>query len=409
MKKIFFIFYILIKVTFTQYKIFKLSYSNPFYYISMKLDSITNITQFILSNNIPISFIPTSKCQICTKFKLDLTETNLVSIKKDIIIPYYHYNYIGNIYHNEIYIGNITSELDFIGFNDITYKSQFTDNGIFALSYLNYNFNTTKKIFAFKFIDSDCEIHIGDYDLNFISNISHLKIFNVTLDNNNSTDKILKPIWYINFTSILINNNSIKYNSDNDNNQNINIKLSLDIGTDKLHIPKKFFFDNLNLIFPKNSQCQLNPNGYFLCRCNKNYKENFGHFIFKNYNNNEIFNISPTDYIVYESSISESTCRVNIKVNYENDIFIGGIGVLKNYYSIFDVDNKTFMIYKKEKEPIFLDMEHFILFLIFLSFVLIIIFGIYCCRKLFQANNRINEEAQEALNQNQEESSEETD
>lgn len=403
------IFIILIKVSFNQYKKLKLSYSKPFYYISLKLDYITNNTNFILSNNIPISFIPTSKCEICTKFKLNLTETNLVSIKKDILIPYYHYTFLGNIYQNTISIDNITSEFNFIGFNNITYKSKFSDNGIFSLSYLNYNFNTTKKIFAFKFIDSECEIHIGDFDNNLITNHSNLKKFNITIDNNNSTDKVMKPLWYMNFSSILINNKTIKYNYDNNNNHNkkANIKLSLDIGTDKLHIPKKFFFDNLNLIFPKNSQCQLNPSGYFICRCDNKYKENFGNFIFKN-KNNEIFNITPVDYIIYESSISESTCIVNIKVNYESDIFVGGIGVLKNYYSIFDVDNKTFMIYKKEKEPDFLDMEYFILFLIFLSFILIIIFGVYFCGKKYKANHRNNEEAQEALNQGQGESSEET-
>ena len=397
-------FLVLIKESCNEYKKLKLSHSNPFYHITLKLDYIINETNFIFSNIMPISFIPTSKCQICTKFKLNESNSNLVSIEKNINITYYHYNYTGNIYKNIISIDNITSELDFLGFNHITYKSIFSDNGIFSLSYLNYNFNTTKKIFALKFIDSDCELHLGDYDNNLIKDYSNLKTYNITLENNESFDKALNSTWYMNFTSILINNNTIKY--DNNNNSS-NIKLSLDIGTNKLHIPKNFFFNNINLIFPEKSHCQLHPDGYFLCHCGNNYLEKFGNFIFKN--NNEIFSINTSDYITYESGIYTSMCTINIKVNYENDMFIGGIGVLKNYYSIFDIDNQTFMIYKEEKNIEFEDMEYFILFLIFLAIVEILMFGIYFCRKKCKANNRNNEEAQEVLNQGQGESSEETD
>lgn len=75
------------------------------------------------------------------------TNSNLVAIKKDIKIPYYQYNYTGNIYNEIIFIDNITSKTDFIGFSNITYKSLFSHNGNFSLSYLNYNFNTTKAIF----------------------------------------------------------------------------------------------------------------------------------------------------------------------------------------------------------------------------------------------------------------------
>ena len=361
---------------------------------------------FIFSKNIPISIIPTLNCKICSKFKLNETNPNLVSIKQNINIPYYHYNYTGNIYNNIIYIDNITSELNFIGFNNITYKSKFSDNGIFSLSYLNYNFNTTTKIFALKFIDSNCELHIGGYNHNYILNYSELKSFKVLLDENDSTEQFLKPIWYIKFTNLSIKNNDLNITSD--------IKLSFDISTDKLHIPKQYFFDNMNLIFPENSHCQLHPEGYFICQCNENYKTLFGNFLFKN-NNNEIFNITPKDYITYEKSISSSTCIVGIKVNYENDLFIAGIGVLKNYYSIFNIENKTFMIYKEEEiEELSHFLEYFILFLILFALFDLIIFIIYICWKRWKANHNNNnnnniDDSQGSINPGQGESSEETD
>ena len=402
----FFIFFILLKVILNEYKAVKLIYSEPYYFIPVKLDNNTNNIEFIFSNIAPINFVPSIKCEICTNFKLNETKSNLVSIKQNIKIPYYHNNFIGNIYKNYISIDNLINEIKFIGFNHITYKSKFSQNGIFSLSYLNYDFNTTKKIFALKFIESDCELHLGDYDHSFIANHSNLKSFDVTIDDNNSIDQFYKFIWYIKFSSININNVTSKKQFKNNENS---IKLSFDIGTDKFHIPKKFFFDNIKLIFPEKSQCQLHPEGYFICQCGENYRANFGNFSFEN--DNGTFWISPTDYISYEPGISGGTCLARIKVNYENDLFIAGIPLLKNYYSIFDVDNKMFMIYKEEKDEIFENVEFFIIFMFCIALIEILIFGIYFYRKKCKTNNNMNnnnDEPQEVLNQNQNESSEET-
>ena len=407
---IFSIFFILLKEIINEYYEYKnliLNYSNPYYYISLKFENNEDKIDFIFSNYIPISFIPTLKCKICSKFKLNETNPNLVSIKQNINVPYYHYNYTSNIYNNIITIDNITSELDFIGFNNITYKSKFSDNGIFSLSYLNYNFNTTAQIFALKFTNtnSNCELHLGGYNSNYILNYSELKSFNVTIDDNNSTEQVLKSIWYIKFMYLFINNKKINNNINNTSD----IKLSFDMGTDKFHIPKKYFFDNMHLIFPEKSHCQIHPDGYFICECNEDYKTNFGYFIFKN-NNNEIFNIKTKDYIIYESGISSSTCIVKIKVNYENSLFIGGIGVLKNYYSIFNVENKTFLVFKEEEiEKISQFLEYFILFLFLFAFFCIAIFVIYVCCKRLRANHNNNDDSQGSINQGQGESSEETD
>ena len=43
----------------------------------------------------------------------------------------------------------------------------------------------------------------------------------------------------------------------NDLNITSDLKLSFDIGTDKFHIPKKYFFENLKNIFPEKSHLAI--------------------------------------------------------------------------------------------------------------------------------------------------------
>ena len=400
------VYYILLKEIFCELIKLKLEYTAPYYYISLIMGKNINETKFLFSNNIPISFIPTSNCKICSKFKLNETNSNLVSIKQNIKIPHYHYDYTGNIYKNTFSVKNLTSELNFIGFSNVTYKSDFSYNGIFALSFLNYNFNTTKKIFAIKFEKSDCYIHLGDYNSNIIKKNDTLKIFNITVDDKEMSGEVLNSKWYINFSSLLIGD--VEINNNKNNESNSSVKLSFDMGTNKFHIPKDYFFKNMKFIFPAKSQCQFHPDGYFICVCQDNYNEVFGKFEFRN-NNNEVFTINPSDYIKYEFKMPKSECIAKIMVNYKNDLFIVGTEILKKYYTIFDIDNKTLTLYKEEKNEIPKDMEFFILFLFILAIIETIIFGIYFCWKKCKTNPRNIDEAEEIINQGQNESSEETD
>ena len=371
-----------------------LKFDNPLYYIPLTICEIIKEAYFILSNNIPISLCPTINCQICNQLKLNETKLNLISIKENINIPYYHNNYIGNIYRQKLYIENLPSfesESEFMGFESVTYKSSFSFNGIFSLSYLNYNFNTTKKIFAFQFMKDECQLHLGGYNNKLIKNNDNLKSYNILIDENNSNEVIYNPIWYIKFNTIAINNFPYKFGNDS-------IKLTFDIGTDKLHLPKKLFFDNIDKIFPEKSHCQIHPNGYFKCDCGDNYRTIFGNFSFYG-KNGKNFTIYPVDYIVYESGLTGSTCTAKIKINYENDLFIAGNVVLKNYYTIFDVDNKLFKAYRKEEQDD--NIIYFILTIIILCVLAILIFGIYFCRQKYKknrnnTNNENNEESQES-------------
>ena len=379
----------LLKIAKLKYEKIDLNIEKALYYIPIKISEIIKESYFLFSNNAPLSFYPTTNCKICTKLKLNETKLNLISIKENINIPYYHNNFTGNTYNHNLSIKNlpsIISESEFIGFNKVTYKSSFSYNGIFSLSFLNYNFNTSKKIFALQFIKDNCQLHLGGYNDNLIKQDNNLKKFFVNKDNNNSNDIIYNPIWYIKFNNITINNSPYKFKN------NTGIKLTFDIGSDKLHLPKKFFFDNMNKLFPEKSHCQIHPDGYFLCDCGDNYRSAFGNISFYD-QNGEIFTIYPVDYIVYETGLTGSTCTAKIKINYENDLFIAGNVVLKNYYSIFNIDDNTFLMYRNEEKDD--NILNFILALIIIGFLAILIFGIYFCIKKWRIRNSENEVNQE--------------
>ena len=415
----------LLEYTKLKYEKINLKYENPLYYIPLKIDGIITKNYFLFSTSAPLSFYPSINCEICTKLKLNETKLNLISLKENINIPYYHNTYTGNIYLHKISIENlpnIINKTELIGFNKVTYKSKFEYNGIFSLSYLNYNFNTSEKIFSLQFIEDNCQLHLGGYDNNLIKNKSNLKAFNITIDENNySNDVIYNPLWFIKFNDVKINNSSYVLNKFNE------IKLTFDLATDKLHLPKKFFFDNIDKIFPEKSHCQIHPDGYFICQCGENYSSVFGNISFFG-KNGENFTINPKDYIVYEMSLVGSTCFAKIKINYENDLFVAGNVVLKNYYSIFNVDNKTFFVYRNEEKND--NIIFFIITLIIVGVLAIFIFWVYFCRKKCKNNIRLrnnendgdyeeeNEEflqdddnignIQESINPGQGESSEET-
>ena len=386
-----------------KYEKIDLKLENSLYYIPLKICGIIKEIFFLFSSNVPISFYPSINCKICTKFKLNETKLNLISIKENINIPYYHNIYTGNIYSHKLFINNIPSfksESEFIGFNNVTFKSRFEYDGIFSLSYLNYNFNTTENIYALKFIKDNCYLHLGGYDNNLIKNKDNLKAYNVTIEDNNSNDKIYNPIWYIKFNAIKINNSSYILNDKN------NIRLTFDIGSDKLHLPKKFFFDNMNKLFPEKSHCQIHPRGYFICDCGENYRTSFGNISFYG-KNGDNFTIYPIDYIVYEKGLTGSICKVKIIINYENDIFVAGNVVIKNYYTIFDIDNKTFLAYRNEEKDD--NIIIFILILLIIGALAIFIFIFYYFGKKCKNNDRIMNNENESQDEENEEFQEDDD
>jgi len=254
-------------------------------------------------------------------------------IKSNVSTLYYSHNFFGDLYFSNITLGSKTKSIEFISFEYTTNMKSYNDKGIFSLSFLNYDFNTPKKIFALSLGLDNGELDLGNYNSDKIKNISNLKTFNINKTYYNSISEY-SNVWYMSFESLLINSNKIINNK--------KFKLTLDASSNYFHIPKDFFFNNADLIFLKESKCQIQQEGYFICICDRNYKEKYGNFKFIN-ENNDTFEVKVTDYIAFDSSSTH--CQVQIQINYESDLFIAGKYVMNNYYTIFDIDNNQLKIY----------------------------------------------------------------
>ena len=391
-----FFIYLLEKVC-SDYEKIELTYSNSYYYIPLHFPlNKPDKTTYIFSTNLPMSFFPSLNCTKCTKYQINQTEYE--DKNKTIAIPYFFYNYTGKLYSGNYSTDKFRGEENFLIFDNLSYATNYTGRGRFSLSYLNYYFNTSKKIFAIKFLEKNAELHLGDYDHN--RNIEELKTFNIITENKyenhtetiikdnsnnmfendflvgeddnktheeNITYEIDKSIWYMNFTKL-----KIKREKEEEIDNNLNgFKLSLDMSTNKFYIPRNFFIKNVEKIFPKEGKCQITRAGYFSCQCDEEYKTKFGNFKFISENGVE-FLVNVTDYMSFQSSITGSSCEVHLVINYDNDLFIGGTTVLNNYYSIFNVENKTLSILPKEDNNTKKTGKFVLLFFI----VLIIAFGL---------------------------------
>ena len=383
-------FSILILQTFLLFNIIKtetisLKYESNNYYIPIKIGKKKDAEYFIFSNILPVNFFPSSKCSVCKAYHINEKDNNSYSlIKSNVLVPYYYLNFTGDLYESNITLGTQSDLTELIAFDNISYDVEYQGKGRFSLSFLNYFFNTPKKVFALTLNFDGGKLDLGDYDEKKISDKSKLKTFDVTITKNNITNEYNNS-WYINFDSLDINNKLIpEYN---------NYKLTLDTSSDYFHIPKDFFFKYANKIFSESSKCQVQPEGYFVCICDKNINEKFANFKFKN-ENKDYFEINVSDYISYDESNSGSYCYTNIKINYENDLFIAGKYIMNNYYTIFDIDNNTLLISPINKEYSYFDQKNVIIFLFSLSIGGLVFMCCYFIYKKF-----ISRDEEENLNE----------
>ena len=414
MKILFFLIVYLINKISSDYEKLDLTYRSQSYYIGLNFPDKEEKSSYLLSTISPKSFFPTSDCSKCKEKIIENPNSTYLNSSKNISIPYYYYNFIGKEYNGTIHAGNYSSEEIFCGIYNFTYLEKYNGRGVFALSFLNYNFSTEKKLFALKFTDEKTELHLGDYDQsnydikkansffvtieekyeNYTEQIIHengtdeyYNDNNIFLENNNYlteqndkndsyieniTIEIDKSRWYINFPSLKIKTDT-EMDVDYPNNS---YKLTLDLSVDYFFIPKLFFEKNVNKFFPKDSNCQLTQkSGYFVCDCDEDYKTKFGTFVFEA--NGTKFYVNVTDYMTYQSSITGSVCAVHIVINYDNDMFIGGNSVLNNYYTIFDVENQKLSIIEENNLGGKETKKFLILFFAVLFGSILILFGGY--------------------------------
>jgi len=418
MKIILFLLLYLIQKISSEYETLDLTYDSGYYYIDLNFPN--EKSSFIFSTKLPKCFFPSTACRKCRYGVIDYSNPNFQNSTKNISIPYYFYNFIGKEYNATISTDKYQSPQNFCSFDDLTYATAYSGFGRFSLSFLNYNFNTEKKIFAIKFTDDATQLHLGGYDnnvdLNKADNFSVVvehsyenytkqiihkntssnsfynsilyenNLLSETNDDNdtkieNITIEIDKSVWYMNFTNLKIKTDSereVDYKLDK-------YKLTLDMSANKFYIPKEFFVKNVQKIFPKEAKCQLARDGYFICQCDEDYKTKFGSFVFENEKGTKFY-VNVTDYMTFQSSVSGSECDVHLVINYDNDLFIGGTTVLNNYYSIFDIENQMINILSREDLNVKETSKFLIIFFVIVAATLIILFGGYYFYNKFVIN-----------------------
>ena len=377
MKLLFIIFYINIldKIK-GKFETIYLEFDSNNYYIPIKVNQHSNFEYFIFSNILPINFFPSSKCSVCQSYHINEKDNTSYSfIKKNVSVPYYYLTFSGDLYKSNLTLGTQTKSLEFVSFDNINYVQKYNGKGRFSLSFLNYYFNTTKKIFALTLRSQSGELDLGGYNEDKISDESKIQTFNISKTNYNSTNEY-KNLWYINFNKLIIK----------DHEFNKNYKLTLDVSTNSFHIPKDFFFENAHHIFSEDSRCQVQQQGYFLCICDRDYETKFGNFKFVN-QNNKIIEIKVTDYILFDDSGTGNSCYVFLEINYESDLFIGGKYIMNKYYTIFDIDNNQLKIYPNSNGSYYFDQRSIILFLFTLSVGGLLLLSCYFIYKRFFSRN----------------------
>ena len=373
------------------YETISLKYDSNEYYIPIKIGNNKKTEYFIFSNLLPINIFPSSKCLFCNSYHINESDANSYSfIKKNVIVPYYYLNFTGDLYESNFTLGSQTNTMNLVAFDNISYLDSYKGKGRFSLSFLNYCFNTTKKIFSLTFNRDKGQLHLGGYSLDIIGNETKLNNFTITKTNYNNSNEYLDT-WYINST-LSINGEKLKDN----------YKFTFDISSNYFHIPKDFFFKNVDKFFSEKTKCQVQPEGYFICECDQNYDKYFGNFKFWNTNNNYI-EVKYTDYISIDEQGNGNLCYVLIKINYENDLFIAGKYVMNNYYIIFDIDNNQIRTLLTNNGNNDYEQKNVVIFLFVLCMGGIAFLCCYCIYKNFCPSNNDEENLNDDLLQVDEE------
>ena len=367
----------------SEYETIKLKYEEDEIYIPVKLGNKYDTTDIKISTMLPINIFPSTECSQCKSNKINIQDNNFTLIQEYVSILYYSLNFTGNLYRTNITLGTETNLDNFIAINKIYDIDEYSQKGVYSLSFLNYYYNTSNKTFAIYLDNEYGELHLGGYDKDKITDKNNLKIFNI-YKTNNSLENIFNNFWYINFDSFHVDTHKF---------ENSDFKITFDLSTNYFHIPKNFFFDNAQYFFPEKAKCQIQPEGYFVCLCNEDYEKTFYTFEFMNKNANQSVKIKPSDYVFFENSKTDNYCFIYIVLNYDNELFIAGKNIMINYYSIFDISEEKLKLYPSniEKED-FSKERNFIISLVLL---LAGIFLFLCCyliyRRWFSNNQNENE------------------
>lgn len=327
------VFLVVIKVATSKYKQLSIEYSGGLYLIDLFIGSRNQSFPLAIDTSAPYSLISSADCSICEYgYNQTRSSTTVQKAKNQTYLKGYH-NFTGDIFSDNFYFseGDEKNEFDFLSFTNISFATSYYGTGYFSLSYSDPTAVKYMKAFGLEFKDEKGSLYLDPYSSEYNLNYSTMVNFTVEVDED-------KKVWYIapEKLSISVNDSSTDYPS-----SEIQTKLILDTTTWSVYIPKAFFFDNIEKIIPEKGKCQIVSSGYFQCECDSNYEKVYPSFYFVSAEGRRI-QILPTDYIALDSTTKN--CHVYLMVNYEEEYWRTGINVLNNNYTIFDLENKKFII-----------------------------------------------------------------
>ena len=367
------IIFSIITCTFSSFVTNELSMINGNYYYSLTIGKLKYTVSLIIDTSIPFSLIASPKCKSCTAEKFDPVQGTLVltdqKTKKE------GHEFIGDLYQDIFWVDPSSQlQFEYLSFVNVTYANVVNTEGFFSLSFANQDLLKVKAI-GLDLSDSSGSIDIGDINTEYFENKTLLKTYPVSI----SEDKLH---WFMNVESFTIGTN--KFTTP--------IQFNYDSTIWVMSIPKKFFFENIETIFPIESRCQVRTTGYFICECSStDYQTAFPNYTF--WINGTDYHIETKDYVQLDTG--GNICYVYISINYESDYWVGGLNAINNHYMVFDYENKKILTYPRtitSKKK----MDFLVIFFIILALSSFVLYGGYYLYRRCIAQRRNNNEEEEA-------------
>lgn len=323
-----------------QTKVYQLTYQNSRYYIGFNLGSKKTLIKLAIDTSINTSLINSINCNICQNSKgnkYDIqSSTDSKALSEEMTYQKMRHVYTGIKYQDSYEIKDTNNEhvlnsyLSFISTSNVSLTSEVIGAGIISLNYHSDFINShDKKIFILYLGDNSGTISVGEIDPEVV-NITKLVYYPMTID-----DK--EHLWYLTSDKLTITRPFEGLREYNEQH-----KLMIDSNTWEFHIPKDFFYANIDTILPM--QCQISKNDIFYCSClNEQQKDLFPTFNFT-IGGNDI-SMGPHQYLSYSSS--NNYCIAHFSINYYSEYWIIGINLLNEHNTIFDFENKQIAFYDK--------------------------------------------------------------
>lgn len=310
---------------------FHLSQINLRYSLQLQVGSQKVPLDLIIDTGLSTSLINSIDCILCqmsnTK-NYDPTKSKTNEKMEEAMYKRRKYQYKGTEFRDTFFITDnkkqqLSGTNTFLSIVNISLTNSISESGFISISYFSdfFKMMNQKKIISLKLTDSNGIIKIGDIDPDEI-NTTELIYYPITIDDNEHT-------WFLQSNELIIKSQSTQAQIFNDKEQ----KLMFDTTTYQFHIPRDFFYANLQMIIPV--PCQIQLNGLFYCKCLEMSPN-----IFPTYDfivGNEKISITPEHYLSFD--LSNHNCILHININYYTEYWIIGLSLLKNNHTLIDFDS----------------------------------------------------------------------